>query len=245
MDHEVSDRFQLQRTLEVWSRSRSRVASLRRVQTGAAKRKRAVGRALPPARSIRSQKERTAHGHRSIALASCGRQACGGSHPQVCGWHLYLKMSCVPVADDGIETCANCGTIASDTVKLKKCTACQLVKYCGVDCQRAHRKQHKKACKQRAAELKDEQLYGQGLERPEGDFCPICTLPIPLSMEDHSTFNSCCMKKICDGCVMAAKKRGMFDCPFCRTPLPDNKAEHLPMIRARVSKKDPVAINHL
>ena len=46
----------------------------------------------------------------------------------------------------------------------------------------AHRKQHKKACKKRAAELKDEQLYSQGHERPEGNFCPICTLPIPLPM---------------------------------------------------------------
>ncbi|EJK57876.1 hypothetical protein THAOC_22041 [Thalassiosira oceanica] len=72
-------------------------------------------------------------------------------------------MSCVPVGvpvvDDGTEICANCGKQGSDTVKLKNCTACRLVKYCGVDCQRAHRKQHKKACKQRAAELKDEQLY--------------------------------------------------------------------------------------
>ena len=46
----------------------------------------------------------------------------------------------------------------------------------------AHRKQHKKECKKRAAELKDEQLYSQGHERPEGNFCPICTLPIPLPM---------------------------------------------------------------
>ncbi|EJK76424.1 hypothetical protein THAOC_01812 [Thalassiosira oceanica] len=39
-------------------------------------------------------------------------------------------------------------------------TAClpsrQVVKYCGADCQRAHRKLHKKVCKQRTAELKDE-----------------------------------------------------------------------------------------
>ena len=70
--------------------------------------------------------------------------------------------------------------------KLKNCTAYRLVKYCGVDCQKAHRKQHKKACKQRAAELKDERLYSQGHERPEGDFCPICTLLIPLRMDDHS-----------------------------------------------------------
>ena len=40
--------------------------------------------------------------------------------------------------------------------------------------------QHKKACKQRAAELEDERLYSQGHERPEWDICPICTLPIPL-----------------------------------------------------------------
>ncbi|EJK50901.1 hypothetical protein THAOC_29984 [Thalassiosira oceanica] len=76
-----------------------------------------------------------------------------------------ITMSCVPVVDDGAEVCANCGAMASDTVKLKSCTACRLVKYCGVDCQRAHRKQHKKACKKRAAELKDEELYSQGRER--------------------------------------------------------------------------------
>ncbi|EJK45066.1 hypothetical protein THAOC_36341, partial [Thalassiosira oceanica] len=94
-------------------------------------------------------------------------------------------MNCVPVDGGGVEVaCANCGKQGSDTVKLKGCTACHLVKYCGVDCQRAHRKQHKRACKKRAAELKDEQLYSQGRERPEGDFCPICTLPIPDADDD-------------------------------------------------------------
>ncbi|EJK74851.1 hypothetical protein THAOC_03444 [Thalassiosira oceanica] len=95
-------------------------------------------------------------------------------------------MSCVPVdrESETDEVCANCGKHGSDTVKLKNCTACRLVKYCGVDCQRAHRKQHKKACKQRVAELKDEQLYGQGHERPEWQFCPICTLPIPLPINN-------------------------------------------------------------
>ena len=73
------------------------------------------------------------------------------------------------------EVCANCGEQGSDTVKLKNCNACHLVKYCGVGCQKAHRKLHKKVCKQRAAELKEEQLYSQGDERPEGDTCPICT----------------------------------------------------------------------
>ncbi|EJK68998.1 hypothetical protein THAOC_09785 [Thalassiosira oceanica] len=69
-----------------------------------------------------------------------------------------MMMRCVPCEGGGDEACANCGKLGSDD-KLKNCTACRLVKYCGVDCQRAHRKKHKKACKQRVAELKDEQLY--------------------------------------------------------------------------------------
>ena len=151
-------------------------------------------------------------------------------------------MNDAPGGNRGDEACANCGKHESDIIKLKDCTACRLVKYCDVGCQKAHRKQHKKACKQRSAELKDEQLYGQGHERPEGDFCPICTLPIPLPMHEHSSFNVCCMKMICKGCNFAAQKRGMHDCAFCRTPLPDNDAEMVSMIRARVEKKDPEAI---
>ncbi|EJK49801.1 hypothetical protein THAOC_31286 [Thalassiosira oceanica] len=157
-------------------------------------------------------------------------------------------MSCTLVATDDEAVCANCGLVSSDTVKLKSCTACRLVKYCGVDCQRAHRKQHKKECKRRATELKDEQLYSQGHERPEGDFCPICTLPIPLPMGEHSTINVCCMKRICYGCDVAAQKRGMINCAFCRTPYPhpdNHDADSLTMIRARVTKKDPEAIDHL
>mmetsp|Transcript_14296 Transcript_14296/g.32804 ORF Transcript_14296/g.32804 Transcript_14296/m.32804 type:complete len:462 (+) Transcript_14296:261-1646(+) len=53
--------------------------------------------------------------------------------------------------------CANCGK-SSDTVKLKNCTACYLVKYCSVDCQRSHRKHHKNECRQRAAELEAKKL---------------------------------------------------------------------------------------
>ncbi|EJK73806.1 hypothetical protein THAOC_04549 [Thalassiosira oceanica] len=153
-------------------------------------------------------------------------------------------MSCVPVGeDDDAEACANCGKQGSDTVKLKSCTACRLVKYCGVDCQRAHRKQHKKTCKQRAAELKDEQLYSQGHERQEGDFCPICTLPIQIPESDHSVFMVCCMKKVCNGCDFAAHKRGMDDCPFCRKPI--SRDDLLAMVQARVTKKDPEAIDFL
>ena len=159
-------------------------------------------------------------------------------------------MSCIAVDGDSSAVCANCGKGSradggDGTVKLEDCAACGLVKYCGVECQRAHRKQHKKACKQRAAELRDEKLYSQGLERPEGDFCTICTLLIPLPMEKHSATYVCCMKRICNGCILAAQKRGIFDCPFCRTPYPKSDADALAMVQARVLKKDPVAIDYL
>ena len=157
-------------------------------------------------------------------------------------------MDDVPDGNVGDGACANCGKAGSETVKLKNCTACRLVKYCGVDCQRAHRKQHKKACKLRASELEEEKLYSQGRERPECDFCPICTLPIPLPMNNHSLFMACCMKRVCKGCVFAVEKRArgnMDGCPFCRTPCPENHSDMLAMIQARVTKKDPAAINHL
>ena len=37
----------------------------------------------------------------------------------------------------------------------------------------------------------------------------------------------------------------MDDCPFCRTPYPDNDADMLAMVRSRVGKKDPEAIKFL
>ncbi|EJK70700.1 hypothetical protein THAOC_07919 [Thalassiosira oceanica] len=53
------------------------------------------------------------------------------------------------------------------------------------------------------------------------------------------------MERICHGCDLAAQKRGMHDCAFCRTPLPKNDANMLAMVRARVGKKDPESIDFL
>ena len=44
---------------------------------------------------------------------------------------------------------------------------------------------------------------------------------------------------------MAAQRRGIHDCLYCRTPYPDNDADTLEMVQARVEKKDPAAIEHL
>ena len=115
-----------------------------------------------------------------------------------------------------------------------------------MDCQKIHRKQHKKACKERAAELKDDKLYGQGHERSEEDFCPICLLPVPLPTQEHAVLHACCMKSVCHGCCRAAEKVGFgTTCPFCRSTVPKTGLGVLEMVLKRVASKDPVAICRL
>ena len=123
--------------------------------------------------------------------------------------------------DDDTNTimfCASCGTADGGGVKLKKCTACHLVRYCSVKCQKDHRPKHKRECKKRAAELHDEILFKQPENTHLGD-CPICCLPLPLGAE-KTNLNSCCSKRICKGCIFANKKREaegrlQHKCPFC------------------------------
>ncbi|EJK76893.1 hypothetical protein THAOC_01318 [Thalassiosira oceanica] len=97
-----------------------------------------------------------------------------------------------------------------------------------------------------AAQSPHQRLMASGHERPEGDRCPICFDLIELPVAKHSTNNVCCMKRVCNGCDLAATQRGMLDrCPFCRTPIPDNNASTLVMIQKRVSKGDADAIKVL
>ena len=61
-----------------------------------------------------------------------------------------------PIIDDSIdESCLNCG---KREVKLSTCMACKSAKYCGKECQKAHWKEHKLACKrvQNKGENKDD-----------------------------------------------------------------------------------------
>ncbi|EJK70646.1 hypothetical protein THAOC_07976 [Thalassiosira oceanica] len=83
----------------------------------------------------------------------------------------------------------------------------------------------------------------KGRTRPEEDDCPICQLPLPLDGR-QSKFRVCCMTLVCDGCILAARKRGMNDCPFCRAPRP-KPSQTVSMIEKRVDAGDPVAIYHL
>jgi len=94
-----------------------------------------------------------------------------------------------------------------------------------------------------AAPTLHQRLMTSGLERPEGDRCTICFDLIELPVGQHSKMNACCMKRVCNGCGLAARQRGMFDrCPFCRTPLPHDDASMLAMIHKRVGKGDAEAI---
>jgi hypothetical protein len=153
-------------------------------------------------------------------------------------------MSSAEQGDDADEVCASCGKAAVDDVKLKKC-ACKLVRYCSVECQKIHRPQHKKACKKRLAELRDDKLFTQPDESHLGE-CPICCLPQPLD-HNKSTVNSCCSQRICDGCCYANVKRereqGLEErCPYCREPMPDTQEEIYQNTMKRVKANDPVAL---
>ena len=78
---------------------------------------------------------------------------------------------------DGV-CCANCGK-EKGGASLKACTACKLVKYCNVNCQRNHWQKHKKECKRHATEIRVEALFN---DPPAKEDCPICFLPMPVQL---------------------------------------------------------------
>jgi len=121
--------------------------------------------------------------------------------------------------------CASCGKADAN---LKACEACKLVKYCGVDCQVAHRPAHKKACKKKARELFDKKLFAQ----PKREDCPICMIPLPCYAEE-CTYMACCGKHICNGCVYCLPRQ---HCPFCNTAGPKSHEEIIKRLFNRIEK---------
>ena len=143
--------------------------------------------------------------------------------------------------------CASCGIAGGDDIKLKKCTACYLVKYCSVKCQKEHWPKHKRECKRRAAELQDEILFKQPESTNYGD-CPLCCLPLSIDVE-KSTMLTCCSTIICDGCNHANLKREFVarlqhKCPFCRKA-PLNEEESNGQMMKRIEVNDPVAMSEM
>ena len=145
--------------------------------------------------------------------------------------------------------CASCGIAAVDDVKLMDCTGgCDLVKYCGDNCQENHREQHEDECKKKLAEIRERDLFEQPDESHLGE-CPICCLPMPLDAH-KSTFMGCCSKRICNGCCYANQKREIKEglqqrCPFCREPAPKSVEESDKNVKKRIKKNDPAAMREM
>jgi hypothetical protein len=159
-------------------------------------------------------------------------------------------MSATDKSNDKVSTdiCANCSKGEEDeSTKLKTCTACKLVKYCSRDCQIAHRPQHKRECKKRAAEIQDEKLFKQP---PPLDDCPICMLRLPY-LGTGRMYMSCCGKVICCGCLYAPVHDNQGNviaektCPFCRTPLSTSVEEDMKRMEKRIKLNDARAIYNM
>jgi len=120
-----------------------------------------------------------------------------------------------------------------------------MVKYCNRECQIAHRPQHKKECRKRAAELHDEELFKQP---PPDEDCPICMMRLP-TLGLGKTYLACCGKSICNGCVHAFRrritKRKDDVCPFCRIPMPTSDEETIKRYEKRIEMNDAQAIHNM
>ena len=177
------------------------------------------------------------------------------------------------ISSDSIPTCDNCGKGEENSNKLKKCGACLSVQYCSRECQVAHRPQHKKECRERAAVLLynrnwsrkraarlGAKLYDEKLFKvpPKPEDCPICFVQMPSLCTGSKTV-SCCGKTICSGCIYAdimifesPENRDNYDkmdaplCPFCRTPSATTEEEDNRRNEKRIEMSDdPVALHNL
>jgi len=100
----------------------------------------------------------------------------------------------------------------------------------------------KKKCERKVAELHDEALFK---DPPPPDECPICYLILPN--EEQTTFQTCCGKIICNGCMIvmvketrAKGKPGL--CPFCRKPTSTSEKEEMKRLMKLVDSGHSQAI---
>ena len=142
-----------------------------------------------------------------------------------------------------LSVCANCGKGEEESNSLKFCGACKLVKYCSAACQKEHRPMHKKACKKRVAELREEQLF----KEVEPEECPICMIPMPQDDMLPSVFILCCGKMICAGCHYGMFKGGGSNiiCPYCRIPAASTGEERIKRLKVLMDKGNAQAFHQL
>ena len=77
--------------------------------------------------------------------------------------------------------------------------------------------------------IADDELFQSPPPRPD---CPICCLTRPLL---SFTYQPCCGKTLCDGCIYAHKKASKeYNCPFCRTPVSSSDKERIARTKKRM-----------
>ena len=146
-----------------------------------------------------------------------------------------------------ISVCANCGKEGNFN---NTCNKCKQVKYCNAACKKKHRHKHKKDCEEHlrlAAEIHDEKLFEQ--PPSQYDDCPICFIRMPTMQTGHR-YQSCCGKRICNGCVYAPVYDDQGNevektCPFCRTPMATTEEEIVERYKKRMDANDPISIFNL
>lgn len=120
-------------------------------------------------------------------------------------------------------TCAACNRVAESG--LKRCSACNSVRYCNVDCQRAHRKVHRKECVRIAEELERSRraaAFNTALSKlalnevvdtspPTRPDCDICmhVMPPRLYQTEHL---ACCGNIVCLAC--SARNSNEYYSPY-------------------------------
>ena len=107
--------------------------------------------------------------------------------------------------------------------------------------------------KQSSINISNDELYSDDKlfrEPPAKEECPLCLIPMPFSQPGACgvtmTYQMCCGKMVCDGCVTAAgeemKKGNMkWSCPFCRVALPHSDKEQLKRCKKRIKLNCPEA----
>ena len=88
---------------------------------------------------------------------------------------------------------------------------------------------------------------------PPKEECPICFLPMPFAPRAcgvQKTYQACCGKMVCSGCMDVAQEemnKGTIKrcCPFCRKPLADSEEEYVERCKKRMQANDAYAFNML
>lgn len=164
-------------------------------------------------------------------------------------------------------TCAEC---RADRDGLRRC--CGSTYYCNVQCQKAHRKVHKRQCEKKplksSGSKKDESAATSSggdefdsfadesdididaFEFPPRSECPICMLPLPLDKQ-HRTHMLCCGKRLCRACIEEAFRTAANfggdagNCAFCRQMPPKTEEEEFQSLRALIGRGDGEAAVNL